>query len=105
MRLTALDPRWFTMSGNSGIVFHLGITFLCPHCRVERLAVHFANPIDPDGWLGRVMWATLSRTWHRSGDTFDTLTLTPSIDASGVGHWHGHIVNGEVLPTGKGEGA
>jgi hypothetical protein len=26
------------------------------------------------------------------------LTVTPSIDASKSGHWHGHITNGEVVP-------
>ncbi len=37
--------------------------------------------------------------WKRgSGDTFETLTLTPSIDANVdiAGHWHGFITNGEV---------
>lgn len=28
------------------------------------------------------------------GDTFDNLTLTPSVDRSGDGHWHGFITNG-----------
>lgn len=35
------------------------------------------------------------------GITFDcphcrTLTLTPSVDASKHGHWHGFITNGEI---------
>lgn len=34
--------------------------------------------------------------WEREGDTFETLTLKPSVDASGWGHWHGWITNGEV---------
>jgi hypothetical protein len=35
--------------------------------------------------------------WTRAaGDTFETLTLSPSIDASPAGHWHGFIQNGEV---------
>jgi hypothetical protein len=34
--------------------------------------------------------------WHRVGDTFDTLTLTPSIDCSRFGHFHGFITGGEV---------
>ena len=30
--------------------------------------------------------------WHPSGG----LTVTPSIDASASGHWHGRITNGEI---------
>ncbi len=39
--------------------------------------------------------------WQRTGETFDTLTLTPSIhsrkEKGGCG-WHGFITNGEVTP-------
>jgi len=35
--------------------------------------------------------------WQRTGETFEDMTLSPSIDASNSGHWHGHITNGEVL--------
>lgn len=34
--------------------------------------------------------------WKRTGETFDTLTLTPSINAEAAGHWHGFITNGDV---------
>jgi hypothetical protein len=34
--------------------------------------------------------------WQRTGETFDDLTLTPSIDASPSGHWHGYVTNGQV---------
>jgi hypothetical protein len=38
--------------------------------------------------------------WHRTGETFDTLTLAPSIHVrdgeNGPTHWHGHILAGEV---------
>jgi hypothetical protein len=34
--------------------------------------------------------------WKRSGEAFETLSLSPSIDASNAGHWHGFIKNGEV---------
>lgn len=35
--------------------------------------------------------------WKRTGETFETLTLEPSI-MQPRGCWHGHIKNGEVLP-------
>jgi hypothetical protein len=37
-----------------------------------------------------------TQLWQRAGDTFDTLTLSPSIDASKHGHWHGFIQGGEI---------
>lgn len=35
--------------------------------------------------------------WERTGDTFDTLTLKPSIQRVGGCAWHGFITNGEVI--------
>jgi hypothetical protein len=34
--------------------------------------------------------------WQRTGDDFEDLTLTPSIDASNSGHWHGFITGGQI---------
>ena len=34
--------------------------------------------------------------WKRTGENFETLTLTPSVDASAEGHWHGFITNGNI---------
>jgi hypothetical protein len=34
--------------------------------------------------------------WQRTGDTFNSISLSPSIDASKAGHWHGYITNGEI---------
>lgn len=34
--------------------------------------------------------------WTRTGEDFSTLTLTPSIDGSKAGHWHGHVTAGAV---------
>lgn len=68
----------------------MGVTFECPTHRDTfcRLGVMFANPVDG----GAVCPAR--HHWQRTGETFETLTLTPSINA--VDHWHGHINNGEV---------
>jgi hypothetical protein len=116
VKLTELEPRWYGVPGRRG----LGLTFRCPGCRKQRLGVPFANPRDglapspqqPGGPL-----------WQRTGDTFETLTLSPSIDASvvrresfhagpegdaafaeanrpctagGQQHWHGFVQGGEV---------
>lgn len=73
----------------------MGVSFICPvHQGGCYLGVWFANPVDggpphppdrPDSGTHR---------WHRVGETFETLTLTPSIDAPD--HWHGFIQNGSV---------
>lgn len=34
--------------------------------------------------------------WTRTGDTFETLTLSPSVDASRSGCWHGFVQGGEI---------
>lgn len=108
MKLTELEPRWATSMGSSAILD--GITFLCPHCvaqnvKTQRLGVTFTPPIDPENWWPRVLQPTYAgvNVWKReSGETFETLTLAPSLDFSGParidfeGHWHGYIKNGEI---------
>jgi len=85
----------------------IGLSFLCPcaECTVQRkgnsdedfhlrVFVSMANPIDGGPLLepGRPIWS-------RTGDTFETLSLQPSIlsdKAKGGCGWHGYITNGEV---------
>lgn len=110
MRLTELGPRWWG-NGEERI---LGVTFLCPHCQTVRLGIAFANPPDggppseivTDTGMPKSIHAHLHEhltfdvppgfLWQRTGDTFDTMSLTPSVDASKAGHWHGHVTNGEI---------
>ena len=105
MRLTELNPRWLSFPDGAG---RQGVSFDCPCCRGVRLGVFFVNPLDGpavdlkelhrarmddpvlnDVHVGRVLW-------RRAGDGFEDLTLDPSIDASGFGHWHGHVRNGGI---------
>jgi hypothetical protein len=99
VKLVDLDPHW-TRAGKDR--HGMGILFVCPvHGEGCHLGVWFRNPLDggppyPDSWGGKL--------WDRTGDTFETLTLRPSIhvhdtDADGnrTGtHWHGFIRNGEI---------
>jgi uncharacterized protein DUF6527 len=111
MKLTELSPRWFTIPGRIGPV---GFTFLCPHCRNVRLAVAFHPALDggdPVSLSPSNLWPHMRPKdtgenisivppgihWNRTGDTFETINLTPSLDASNSGHWHGFITNGEIL--------
>lgn len=108
MKLTDLQPSWRTLSaGREG----MGVRFRCPcqRCKLMGdpvwLLVWFANPID-GGPAARADFEPFPR-WTRTGDTFDTLSVVPSVDFSKPrepddgtikvpGHWHGHITNGEV---------
>lgn len=109
MRLTDLDPRWAVDADIviGGVSRHydgrqgMAVSFECPCCvqreretgdkKVTRLAVWFANPID-----GLPPTDDAEHLWQRSGESFEALTLSPSIDASKFGHWHGFITNGEI---------
>lgn len=93
MRLTELEPRWVSTRHSPDLV---GVTFRCPHCREQRIGVLFVEEIDRDGLPNAVHWADQQKKWHREGDTFETLTLSPSIDCSASGHWHGFVRVGEV---------
>lgn len=107
MKLTDLSPHWISLGPDKSGDDHLGITFRCPHCPVgERgettyLGVWFAQPVDPNhhpdiDWPTYMLVHPTQHFWQRTGETFDTLTLTPSVDASAHGHWHGFITNGDV---------
>jgi hypothetical protein len=106
MRLTELEPRWFDIPGVGGAID--GVTFLCPHCRTTRLGVQFTSiGVDPKPLMSledqlrhvhelRTFDVPPGIVWKRTGETFDTLTLFPSVDASKSGHWHGSITNGKA---------
>jgi hypothetical protein len=95
MRLADLEPRWFALENGGPRV---GLTFDCPHCRQVRLGVSFhrrgREAID-DGYIHARSPST-EHIWALDGADFEDLTLSPSIDASASGHWHGFITNGEV---------
>jgi hypothetical protein len=74
----------------------MGLSFLSPLGTGLRINIWFANPLD--GGLP-INDPDKTRTlWQREGDTFDTLTLAPSIDASP--DWHGHINGGKMVGGG-----
>lgn len=117
MKLIDLDPRWVG-AGGEGIrnadgspaeARHgIGISFLCPcaTCTPQRTGdrdadfhlrvfVAFANPLD-----GKPPLHDERHRWQRTGDTFDTLSLTPSILSTpphGCG-WHGFVGSNGAAP-------
>lgn len=124
MKLTDLKPRWVgrkyaewwpEIEGS----IKVGLVFNCPHCagadKPQRLAVFFKPVIDRESLADKVAWALPGAPnpnngelphinfWQRTGETFEDMTLSPSIDASGPKwaygpHWHGFITNGEISP-------
>jgi hypothetical protein len=109
MTLTELEPRWWGEGPR-----RLGVSFLCPHCGTVRLAIAFANPVDGGPPSAIVTDASMPKfirehlhthrtfdvppgfLWQRTGEDFPTMSLTPSVDASKSGHWHGVIADGVV---------
>ena len=102
IKLTDLNPRWVQYGGQK-----LGIIFDCPHCRQIRLSVAFHHDFFEinrtfeldieDRFILAVNPTT--KIWTETNpepDTFDNLTLTPSIDCSSSGHWHGFIADGLI---------
>lgn len=73
----------------------IGVMFDCP-CGCENMCyVPFKNPIDG----GPMDEEPHKSAWLRSGTTFETLSLSPSIHrtpALGGCGWHGFVTNGEV---------
>ena len=106
MRLLDLNPCWMGAGGEG--VYNadgtkaepregVGIIMDCPcgnHDESHQLYVPFANPLDGKGPFD-------TRGWQREGETFETLTLRPSILRVRAGGgcecgWHGFITNGEI---------
>jgi hypothetical protein len=106
MKLIDLDPNWFVdKEGRHG----QGVSFLCPHCREIRIGVDFSNPIDGDVIIPsrKLSNGKMTEHWKREGDSFENLSLTPSVDFKlyekdkdgkeiVTPHWHGFIKNGII---------
>lgn len=89
-RLVDLNPKWFGIYGAPDS--KVGVIFDCP-CQSDscewggKIAISFKNPI-----FGNPEPVSDEKLWQRTGETFETLTLSPSIHC--VGHWHGWLQNG-----------
>jgi hypothetical protein len=52
--------------------------------------------LDPHGPRYAVVPMKEDVAWNIGGRDFESMSITPSIDASASGHWHGHVTNGEI---------
>lgn len=88
-RLADLAPKFVTENGR-----RTGVSFACPKCGDHRVFVYVEPPFDPG--------PPLPSPWKRTGDDFETLTLSPSVVARRPGQtdecWHGFVQNGAVTP-------
>lgn len=98
MKLTDLNPNWVG-SGGEGITRDgapvprregIGVMFDCPCGCDQACFVPFSNPIDggPNEY---------GQGWKRTGDTFEDLTLTPSILRIRPCGWHGFVTKGQII--------
>jgi len=90
MKLTELEPKWVaTDEPRHG----MGISFNHPNGKDFRLVIWFDNPIDG----GKPAFPNQYGLWHRTGEDFETLTLTPSIEVKLPEdmYWHGFLTNGD----------
>jgi hypothetical protein len=106
MKLTDLNPSWFG-AGGAGISRRqpdgslmpaperrgVGLAFDCPCGCDEKVYVALSNPLDG----GAPYTDPGEPTWQRTGDTFEALTLSPSLQRIGGCGWHGWVRGGEVI--------
>lgn len=102
MKLSDLNPQ-FVGHGGDGITRDgkpvprregMGISFDCP-CGCETpVFVHFENPLD-----GGLPLETTAPKWHRTGEQFETMTLSPSLLRMNGCKSHFFVRNGEIIQS------
>lgn len=102
MNLEQLDASFVSVDER-----RVAVQFRCPGCQRERIVIPFANP--PDGGPASPDMNRRGVLWLRTGETLETLTLSPSVDFSHVNgsgdagnpwrecRWHGWIQNGKAV--------
>lgn len=106
MRLTDLEPRWVIPGKiflfrspcgprrrQTGLKDWLSIKSV-PMKVSDQLELFYAT--FPDLLGIPIVPCNPCTCWHIKCDDFSNLTVTPSLDASASGNWHGFITNGEV---------
>jgi hypothetical protein len=102
MKLIDLHPNFLDAGGPGISDSKTG----APVPRTEGVGIMFDCPC---GKCGTPVYVPFSRAldgtpypngrpvWERTGETFDTLTLRPSIQRIGGCGWHGYLTNGELI--------
>jgi len=98
LKLTDLEPVWlspdvFMFKNPTGGDDWLTCKRVPMRMREQHALIYEKNP----QYVGRVVVMTKPEVaWKFNGDDFSNMTVTPSIDASPSGNWHGYIRNGEI---------
>lgn len=87
MRLVDLEPQWVDRPWDNR--WKIGISFKCSHCE-ERCLIYFRNPLDG----GQSKGPEGHPRWERQGDSFENLSLVPSVKWEG--HMHVSVVGGGI---------
>lgn len=111
MRLALLEAEFLRVHWSEGGQVHHatskfseadGIIFRCPKCYAKEGSLHGVHSVLT--WFRHRANVTLDVTpgpsrWEAlcHGETFETLTLAPSIRLTSGCEWHGFIRNGETL--------
>jgi hypothetical protein len=103
VRLVDLEPKWLI----PGKLF----VFKCPHCHDTPRNVRLSCTVvamkaeEQDEAFDRefgednrhVIVGCKFLAWTMTnGPSLETMSITPSLDASASGHWHGFITNGAI---------
>lgn len=104
MRLADLDPEWLAIGGPDirdvatgeevPRIEKAGLSFLCPCGCGHRVMVMFQHSVGENKPIGERRYS--GHRWQATGNSFDDLTLRPSILRSNGCGFHGYITNGEV---------
>jgi len=100
MKLTGLEPAWLSPdvlvfrspAGHGDLITAKRV----PMARDDQYAlIYEKNP----QYVGRTVVMTRpDQIWRFEGESFEDLTLYPSVDHSASGNWHGFITSGECTP-------
>lgn len=108
MRLTELEPKWLMHEGmRVGFIFRSPANrdwwqscMLVPMTRAMQFLLFksalnsYDDAYEVQGCKEGCLWRSMPDGENAS---FDTISITPSIDGSPGGLWHGHITNGEIV--------
>ena len=108
MQLIDLDPNWLIHENK-----RVGFTFISPKDTKYRQSCFTVKGfktrqqweifgIDADGFpIQDIQGCNSECVWQIQGGidnaNFETLSVTPSIDESAGGLWHGFITNGQIV--------
>ena len=101
MKLIDLEPTWlspdvFMFKNPTGGPDWLTCKRVPMSHREQAILVYKNNPHKNEDNDQDIVLSKPEFAWTFVGNDFATLTVTPSIDASASGNWHGFITNGVI---------